>query len=186
MHRCFRLSLIALALAWGLGSCSTSSSSGSSSPLRNFNFGGRPALSKLSAVYPASSAIRAPSFSGRPPAVLAQAKQPESADAVSSASPATDIEPEDPVAKACLECHGPFSELVKKSADYVNEWDEKVNPHVVVPHDSRTILACTECHEAHPLPATAGMQVTKANVQYCYSCHHRETFVSCKECHAEM
>jgi hypothetical protein len=91
----------------------------------------------------------------------------------------TVVETDDPVAAECLKCHGPFAELAKRTADYVTEWDEHANPHVYVPHDSKTIVTCTDCHEAHPLPVVSGMQVAKANVQYCYSCHHAETFQAC-------
>lgn len=85
----------------------------------------------------------------------------------------------------CLKCHGPFEKLVKSTQDYITEWDEKANPHVYVPHESKTIVNCAECHEVHSLPFNASEYENKANVNYCYSCHHAETLANCNTCHAE-
>ncbi|PKL09475.1 MAG: hypothetical protein CVV51_03570 [Spirochaetae bacterium HGW-Spirochaetae-7] len=107
-------------------------------------------------------------------------------DATSSATQANDlVETEDPVAAECLKCHGPFGKIVEGTKDYVTEWDEKANPHTFVPHDSKTIVNCTECHVPHGIPVTPAVKFEKANVKYCYSCHHAETLVSCSQCHQE-
>lgn len=109
---------------------------------------------------------------------------PEATSAATAAAPAN---PSESVAEHCLKCHGPFEKLAARTKDYVTEWDEKANPHVYVPHDSKTVVNCTECHEAHPIPYTdaAKAQAKKPTVQYCYSCHHAETLVSCSNCHKE-
>jgi len=85
----------------------------------------------------------------------------------------------------CLKCHGPFEKLAESTQDYITEWDEKANPHVYVPHESETIVDCAECHEAHLLPFNASEYENKANVNYCYSCHHAETLATCTTCHVE-
>lgn len=111
---------------------------------------------------------------------------PPAADATSAASkPKPADVSNDPVASACLKCHGPFEALAEKTVDYVTEWDERANPHVVVPHDSNKIITCLDCHEAHELPVKAGTAFKKATVTACYSCHHAETFAACTDCHNE-
>ena len=101
---------------------------------------------------------------------------------LSAAAPA----PDKPKPELCLGCHGPFDKLKARAAGYVTEQGEKVNPHVYVPHDSTKIIACSDCHESHPLPVTAPVKIAKANVQYCYSaCHHMNDFTLCAQCHKE-
>jgi predicted CXXCH cytochrome family protein len=101
------------------------------------------------------------------------------ADAVSGATAANESHD----AGACLTCHGPFEELAKKVTEYVNEWDEKVNPHVHVPHDSTTVVECTECHDPHKVPFEMPPDARKPDVQFCYSCHHEKNFEKCSKCH---
>jgi predicted CXXCH cytochrome family protein len=111
------------------------------------------------------------------------------ADAVSGATGAADADAvsgataEAHDAATCLKCHGPFEKLAKRTEGYVTEWDEKANPHVHVPHDSTTIVECTECHDPHPIPFQAVKDGRKPTVKYCYSCHHAETLVNCNQCH---
>ncbi|HET7838809.1 MAG TPA: cytochrome c3 family protein [Rectinemataceae bacterium] len=93
--------------------------------------------------------------------------------------------PAKPSAAFCLGCHGPFEDVAKKSADFVTEDGEKVNPHVFVPHNSTKIVNCIECHEPHELPATAATVLSKPELQYCFSCHHQQDFRPCSECHKE-
>jgi hypothetical protein len=57
------------------------------------------------------------------------------------------------------------------------------NPHVFVPHESTTIVDCSECHDNHAIPFVKDESARKPNVQYCYSCHHAETLAHCNECH---
>lgn len=113
----------------------------------------------------------------------AQAEQAEgsSAEAVSSA---TVVEgPKDTA--YCLKCHGPFEKLVEKTKDYVSQFDEHINPHQFVPHDSKSVPDCASCHEAHPIPFKAESAPASPELTYCYSCHHTQTFETCSQCHKE-
>jgi hypothetical protein len=89
----------------------------------------------------------------------------------------------------CIKCHGPFDKLIKAPAKYIAPSGEKINPHRYVPHDSKLakdIPDCTHCHAAHklsPLPAKGSIDLSKVNVQWCYSCHHENNLTSCKDCH---
>lgn len=90
--------------------------------------------------------------------------------------------------ETCLDCHGPFDKLATASARFVASSGEKITPHRFVPHnskDAKAIPACDNCHVKHPLPptATAIAALPKPDVQWCYTCHHKNNFVSCKECH---
>jgi predicted CXXCH cytochrome family protein len=85
----------------------------------------------------------------------------------------------------CLKCHGSFEKLLERTKDYVTEWDEKANPHQYVPHNSTKVAECSECHDPHPIPFKKVEDARKPNVDYCYSCHHAQTLVNCKECHNE-
>ncbi|MDL2306960.1 cytochrome c3 family protein [Desulfovibrio sp. OttesenSCG-928-C06] len=95
------------------------------------------------------------------------------------------------VIEECLSCHGPFEDLMEATKDYQDEWGEKVNPHMYVditqknPHQSTKIVPCIKCHEAHPVPPEGDMAIKKANLKYCYNCHHDETFELCSNCHKE-
>lgn len=113
----------------------------------------------------------------------AEPNAPAESEVVSGASEVAEEGPKD--AAYCLKCHGPFEKLAQRTKDYVTEWDEKANPHVYIPHDSKTIVDCTECHDAHAIPFKADENLRKPNVQYCYSCHHAETLVNCNKCHNE-
>jgi hypothetical protein len=94
--------------------------------------------------------------------------------------------PDKPTAESCLGCHGSFEELAKRTAGYVTDQGEKANPHMYVPHDSKKITSCDNCHDAHPVPLTSPEKIAKANVQYCYSaCHHENDFTPCIECHKD-
>lgn len=113
----------------------------------------------------------------------AQAGQAEasSAEAVSSA---TVVEgPKDTA--YCLKCHGPFEKLIAKTKGYVTQFDEHVNPHQFVPHDSKSVPDCAECHAAHPIPFKAESAPATPELTYCYSCHHTQTFETCSKCHNE-
>jgi hypothetical protein len=93
----------------------------------------------------------------------------------------------DPVTKEfCLACHGPFEELMARTTDYRDMYDEEVNPHVYVPHDKTTIFACDKCHEVHSLPVTEADEIPEADVEYCFdACHHERTWEVCSNCHDE-
>jgi hypothetical protein len=91
--------------------------------------------------------------------------------------------PEKPTSAFCLGCHGPFDALSKRSSEYVSEQGEKANPHLYIPHDSKQIAKCVDCHDTHPLPVTEPENIAKPGLQYCYSCHHEENFEPCAQCH---
>lgn len=122
-----------------------------------------------------------PGQTQEPEATSAASADATSADATSSASSGD----EEKNAAYCLKCHGPFEELVKRTENYVTEWDEKANPHMYVPHDTATIVECAECHDPHAIPYEPTADARKPNVNYCYSCHHAETLVHCNQCHTE-
>ena len=91
--------------------------------------------------------------------------------------------------KDCLDCHGPFNKLVEVTATYVAPSGEKTSPHRYVPHDSKLekdIPECSRCHAAHPvspLPAKGSIDLSKVNVEWCFTCHHEKNLKSCKDCH---
>jgi hypothetical protein len=90
-------------------------------------------------------------------------------------------------AELCLGCHGPFDKLKARTAAYTAPDGVKVNPHLNVPHDSKNVTTCTECHEVHPLPVTGPVKIAKATMQYCYAaCHHTNDFTPCVQCHKDM
>jgi hypothetical protein len=89
----------------------------------------------------------------------------------------------------CLNCHGPFDKLAATNAKYQAPSGEKISPHRYVPHSAKDVKAipgCSNCHEPHPVPLTAGglTALPQPDVQWCYSaCHHKNNFVPCKDCH---
>ncbi len=91
--------------------------------------------------------------------------------------------------KACLECHGPFDELAKRTAGYQAPSGETGTPHRYVPHsesEGREIPECTGCHQVHPVPPSADdlAGLRKPTVAWCYEkCHHTKDFTPCKACH---
>jgi len=97
----------------------------------------------------------------------------------------------EPVAKTsagasenCLSCHGPFDKLAAETSHYLMPSGEKTTPHRYVPHDGTNVPACELCHERHRIPLTSKEEITKANIDWCYTgCHHTSNFRPCKECH---
>jgi hypothetical protein len=90
--------------------------------------------------------------------------------------------------EACLKCHGPFEKLATANPNYGAPSGEKITPHMYVPHNSKEdkgIPQCTNCHQPHPVPPTAGgATLAKPDVQWCYgACHHENNFENCKKCH---
>jgi hypothetical protein len=87
---------------------------------------------------------------------------------------------------ACLNCHGPFDKLVA-NLDYQAPSGEKITPHRYVPHtakEAKAIPECSNCHEPHPVPPAASAALPKPDVQWCHTtCHHKNTFQLCKDCH---
>jgi hypothetical protein len=89
---------------------------------------------------------------------------------------------------ACLNCHGPFDKLVA-NVNYQAPSGEKISPHRYVPHsakEAKAIPECSNCHEPHPVPPSASnvAALPKPDVQWCYTtCHHKNTFQLCKDCH---
>jgi predicted CXXCH cytochrome family protein len=86
---------------------------------------------------------------------------------------------------ACLMCHGPFDKLISATADYKmtsGEEEIKSSPHRYVPHNSKNITECSECHKPHPVPLTSTEGLPKPNANWCYLCHH-EGVLQCGTCH---
>lgn len=85
----------------------------------------------------------------------------------------------------CLACHGPFDKLVSATASYVWPSGDKQTPHRYVPHVSKDIPECSNCHKPHPVPPTASdiAAMAKPDPLFCYTCHHTGTF-ECGTCHA--
>lgn len=86
---------------------------------------------------------------------------------------------------ACLMCHGPYEKLVSSTSGYLmQDGDEKVksSPHRYMPHDSKDIPECGECHKPHPVPLTSKEGLPKADAKWCYLCHHTGD-LKCGTCH---
>lgn len=82
----------------------------------------------------------------------------------------------------CLKCHGPFDKIAAATANYPMPSGEKTTPHRYVPHKSKDIPECANCHKPHPLPLTSKAEVPKPETDYCYKCHHAEV-LQCGTCH---
>ena len=96
-----------------------------------------------------------------------------------------------PKSAECLFCHDfYYSELSKRTANWKDKWGDTVNPHLYVdenkadPHNADPIVPdCLRCHrEEHALPSPTG-PMAAARLNYCYSCHHEESFEACSDCH---
>jgi hypothetical protein len=107
----------------------------------------------------------------------------DNAESVSSASEYDENAPKD--AAYCLKCHGPFEKLSERTQDYVTEFDENINPHIFVPHKTTEIVDWMQCHEPHPIPLQDVKDVTRPTLDFCYTCHHTQTFAACTDCHNE-
>ena len=83
---------------------------------------------------------------------------------------------------ACLMCHRPFDKLISATANYTMPGGEKTSPHRYVPHDSKDIPECSNCHKPHPVPLTSTEGLPKANAKWCYGCHHTRV-LECGTCH---
>ncbi len=95
---------------------------------------------------------------------------------------------------SCLTCHGPYEKVVKASVNYIipDGSGSTVNPHTTIdmsaskPHTTgKGVPECTNCHKPHPQPLTSLTDVPKANVEYCFSCHHQRNFTPCVRCHSD-
>ena len=102
------------------------------------------------------------------------------------ASPATAASTEAGCSKnVCLGCHGPFDKLISATANY-NGWEisgQVASPHRYVPHASKDIPECSNCHKPHPVPITSKKELPKANGDWCYTCHHVRV-LECGTCHS--
>jgi len=94
-----------------------------------------------------------------------------------------------PASATCLLCHEhTYENLAKRTVNYKDRWGDPVNPHVYVdetkgnPHNALVVPDCLRCHQQHTLPTpTSAMPTVRLN--YCYSCHHEESFEACSDCH---
>ena len=86
----------------------------------------------------------------------------------------------------CLSCHGPFDKLTNAPKTFIIESGDKINPHRYVPHDrkeAKSAPECINCHKAHPVPVKSKVGLSKANVDWCFSCHHTHNLRACNACH---
>lgn len=86
----------------------------------------------------------------------------------------------------CLACHGPYSKLIENSVQFKTTEGETIVPHQYVPHEEKTdVPECTECHTPHTIPLEdKSTVVMPKDVKWCYeTCHHRNNFQSCSNCH---
>lgn len=88
-------------------------------------------------------------------------------------------------ANPCLACHK-YDELLALKPKFQVK-SGAVNPHWYVPHDSKQIPECTNCHVPHatsPLPkGPQDVDMSQVNIEMCFSCHHLQNFSPCKTCH---
>ena len=91
----------------------------------------------------------------------------------------------------CLGCHGPFDELIERTAKYVAPSGETTSPHRYLPHketakEARSLPDCGNCHQTHPVPPAPSdlAALPKPKVEWCYKkCHHTKDFTPCMTCH---
>jgi hypothetical protein len=90
----------------------------------------------------------------------------------------------------CLQCHGPYEDLIARTVDKLDVNGVKANPHRYVPHTSKNITGCDACHSVHELPVTATTQILTPDTSTlsCFnsSCHHQQDFTPCTQCHKDM
>lgn len=103
-----------------------------------------------------------------------------------TASAENTLEPPSPLStNPCLGCHN-YNKLLALEPKFIVK-DEPVNPHRYIPHDSKEIPDCTSCHEPHstsPLPkGPEDVDMSKVNVEMCFSCHHLQNLTPCESCH---
>jgi len=61
----------------------------------------------------------------------------------------------------CLACHGPYEKIMAATASYCMPSGETTSPHKYVPHKSKNIPECRNCHTAHALPPPSKASVRK-------------------------
>jgi hypothetical protein len=143
------------------------------------------------ATKPAATATTVASPTATKPAAtattVAAATATVASTATSSSQPSTTTVSAGGPSAVCLACHGPFEKLTGLPAKYKTDSGEVINPHRYVPHDSKTVTDCANCHTAHalsPLPTAGSIDLSKVDVTWCYnSCHHQNNFTPCKACH---
>ena len=133
---------------------------------------------------------------------LAGCAQPSTSQEPSPALPTTPTSPSSTSSPAapnvssdsCLGCHGPYEKVVQASANYTipDGSGSIVNPHTMIDISSskrhntgKGVPGCSNCHKPHPQPLAPSQDVPKANVEFCYSCHHQRNFMPCSQCHSE-
>ena len=83
---------------------------------------------------------------------------------------------------ACLQCHGPYDKLIEATSGYYMPSGETTSPHRYVPHKSKAVPDCRNCHQPHPLPVTAKPALPPPSTDWCYTCHHKGA-LECGTCH---
>ena len=117
--------------------------------------------------------VASPAPAAPPSPAGAPAKPPAAAPAPKAAASTKDT---------CLGCHGPFDKLTAATADYAMPSGEKTSPHRYVPHKSKNIPECGNCHKPHPVPLASKAGLPKGETDYCYTCHHQGG-LECGTCH---
>lgn len=145
-----------------------------------------PTVTATRTAVPTNTAVPSPTATTRPSATPTGAAKasPTTSAAIQPAVNAAMLK------DTCLACHGPIEKLVKATPSFTTKDGEKVNPHITVdffakkPHaSSEGVMECGKCHTPHPIPVTSVKDLPKANVDFCFSCHHKENFTPCSECH---
>ncbi len=126
----------------------------------------------------------------------ATSQEPSPALPIATAAPSLTSAPAAPNVSSdyCLSCHGPYEKVVQASTNYTIQdgSGSKVNPHTMIDMTSskrhntgRGVPECANCHKPHAQPLAPSKDVPKANVEFCYSCHHQRNFIPCSQCHSE-
>jgi predicted CXXCH cytochrome family protein len=82
----------------------------------------------------------------------------------------------------CLACHGPYENLIEKTAKYYMPSGETTSPHKYLPHKSKNIPDCKNCHKPHALPPPPKQSIAEPSTDWCYTCHHKGV-LECGTCH---
>lgn len=112
------------------------------------------------------------------PLPAAAPTKPPSATAATTASAAAESSKD-----TCLGCHGPFDKIISETANYTMPSGEQTSPHRYVPHKSKDIPECSNCHEPHPVPLTSTEGLPKPKTDWCYMCHHAGVLQCGPPCH---
>ena len=126
--------------------------------------------------------VSSPASAAAPARANAPTKAPAPAAVKAPATAASAVPTAGGSKDTCLGCHGPFDKLTAATAGYAMPSGEKTSPHRYVPHKSKNIPECSDCHKPHPVPLVSKAGLPKAETDYCYTCHHQGG-LECGTCH---